>query len=577
VITPRRTRLVRVPDLHDFRRVTTALCALPGEPGHRLVIVPTRGAALTLDKTLSDRGVDPEARPPLLTRDEVYDALHARLASPPRRLGTFERDAIAQAAAFDAARAVGDLPFQVRPGLVAELLRFYDHLRRQSQLVRRFEELITDALGGGDLDDRGAERLLRQTRFLARTFRTYEAHVAGSGAVDEHLLRERLTADADAVPLSHVVVTVPDWIADPAGLYVADFDLLNRLPNLAATDIVCTEAVLGSGFHERLHTWWPGIEEVGAADIAGPTSVVRPQLVCPVPQQDVAPLWFTHRDREEELLAVARRLAGTPGIVLDRVAVVFKRPLPYLYLAEDTLGAAGLAHVASDALPLATEPVIATIDLVLDAVETDFARDATIALLRSPHLARPASVTPDAISALDRAPSVARRSARHGLTPTTPRSAVANDRSGPLRVRRSTRRPRSRTSSACCGRHARPRRSCARSPGSCERTSCRSTLRILFTTGSSVLARPSCRSSRTRRTRTRPITIPSGALPMSYPPFAAGWATRPSSSTEPGPACACWMTRPPVTASSTMSPSLVWSRASGPIGLGGTSSTHRPC
>ena len=29
MITPRITRLIRVPDLHDFRRVIAALCAAP--------------------------------------------------------------------------------------------------------------------------------------------------------------------------------------------------------------------------------------------------------------------------------------------------------------------------------------------------------------------------------------------------------------------------------------------------------------------------------------------------------------------------------------------------------------------
>ena len=55
--------------------------------------------------------------------------------------------------------------------------------------------------------------------------------------------------------------------------------------------------------------------------------------------------------------------------------MVFKRPLPYLYLAPDTLGAAGVPYRVVDALPLAAEPVVATVDLVLDAVETRFARD----------------------------------------------------------------------------------------------------------------------------------------------------------------------------------------------------------
>ena len=275
---------------------------------------------------------------------------------------------------------------QDRPGLVTEILRFYDQLRRQSQMVKRFEELITDALGGGELDDRGAERLLRQTRFLAQAFRSYEQRAAASEALDEHRLRELLLVTSTAAPVGHIIVTVPDWIADPAGLFVADFDLLNRLPNLAAIDIVSTEGALASGFHERLNNWWPGIEEIASGDLLPPVPRTRPTLVVPEPEAGASPLWFTHRDREEELIAVAggsRRARRSRSIA---AAVVFKRPLPYLYLAADTLGAAGIPFVVSDALPLAAEPSIATVDLVLDALESGFSRDSVIALLRTPHL-----------------------------------------------------------------------------------------------------------------------------------------------------------------------------------------------
>src|SRR5205814_1770344 len=70
----------------------------------------------------------------------------------------------------------------------------------------------------------------------------------------------------------------------------------------------------------------------------------------------------------------------------DRVAIVFKRPLPYLYLAPASLGVAGIPYHVADALPLAAEPVVTTVDLIVDAVETEFSRDSLVALLRSPHL-----------------------------------------------------------------------------------------------------------------------------------------------------------------------------------------------
>ena len=421
MITPRSTRLVRVATLHDFRRTLVALCEGPlvgqtdaaTDAPARLVVVPSHAAARTLADTMrsvSNRPADGAL--PLtfacVTRDELYDALHARLADPPARLSPFERDVMAQSAAVEAASEVGDLPFRVRPGLVAEMLRFYDQLRRQSQTVLRFKQRMMDALGGGELDDRGADRLVRQTQFLARAFAGYEQRAAAAQAFDEHRLRDRLLADADALPLAHVIVTVPDWIADPAGLFVADFDLLSQLPNLAAIDIVATETTLGSGFHERLHTWWPGLDEIDGAALAGPAATVRPYLVIPEPTPDQAPLFFTHRDREEELLAVARRLKAEPPASFDRVAVVFKKPLPYLYLAGDTLGHAGLPFEATDALPLATEPLVATIDLLLDALESDLARDTVVALLRSPHLSVSRSLSRESVGALDRALSNAR-------------------------------------------------------------------------------------------------------------------------------------------------------------------------
>ena len=340
-----------------------------------------------------------------LTRDQLYDALHARLPQPPRRLTAFERDAIAQAAARRAAASGAELSFQLRPGLVGEMLRFYDQLRRQSQQVKRFEELIAGALGGSSAD-RGAERLLAQTRFLAAAFREYERAAAETGACDEHALRDRLTNEPSRDPLRRVVVTVADWIADPDGLYVADFDLLSRLPGLDALDIICTETVLGSGFHERIHSWLPGLEEVDSADLAGRLPRVRPYSI--TPSTDPDPFWFTYRDREEELVAVAKRARESgPG----SRGVVFKHPLPYLYLAPGTLGAAGIPYSTFDALPLAAEPTAAAFDAVLDAVETNFTRSALVALLRTPHLRFAqggAEISRASVSALDRELSGAR-------------------------------------------------------------------------------------------------------------------------------------------------------------------------
>jgi RecB family exonuclease len=426
VITARRTRLVRVPDLHAFRQVVVSLSQdSPAAPDRRLVIVATRSAARLI----------PDVRE-AVTRDDLYQALSSRLSPPVRLLSAVERHCLMHAAA---AGYTDGVPFRLRPGLVAEMVRFYDQLRRQSQGVTRFEELLQEALGEAPPEiDRGAERLRRQTRFLADSFRAYERRVEGSGGHDEHTLRARLLTVALHPALEHVIVTVPDWIADPDGLFVADFDVLSQMPGLAALDVVCTAAVLESGFHERLHQWWPGIEERGAGDICEVIESDRPRLMVPAGAGDP---WFTWRDREEELLAIARRIgpeSDTPASPLDRTAVVFKRPLPYLYIAPDALGGSGIPFQSSDALPLAAEPVAAAVDLVLECAESDFIRAALVALLGSPYFrftADDVPVSAAALAAFDRALAAARylgELSRLEALAADPAAIVAPEAAGPL-------------------------------------------------------------------------------------------------------------------------------------------------
>jgi len=412
VITPRRTRLVSVPDLHAFRRAIAALA------GNAAVVVPNRAAGRVMSAWVG-AGATP------VTRDELYDLLHARLADPPRRLTALERDVVAQAAARAAASRCRDLAFRLRPGLVAEMLRFYDQLRRHSQQVKRFEELLDEALGSEDFD-RAAARMRVQTRFLADAFREYERLAASASGCDEHMLRERLIVEPAADPIRRVVVTVGDWIADAGGLYAADFDLLTRIPGLETLDVVATERLLASGLHERLANWLPLVEGLGVGDLGlealGTAGIVRPVLLTqapltthPNPQSPTPNPFWVHRDRDEELVSIARQLkadARAEGTAsFDRTAVVFKHPLPYLYAAADVFGSARIPYRTFDALPLASEPSAAALDLVFDAVAANFTRATLVALLRSPHFVFEhdgVEVAREAMSALDRRLSDAR-------------------------------------------------------------------------------------------------------------------------------------------------------------------------
>ena len=90
------------------------------------------------------------------------------------------------------------------------------------------------------------------------------------------------------------------------------------------------------------------------------------------------------RDREDELSSIAAMVKTTGSSDLDRRAVVFKRPLPYVYLARDVFADAGVPYQTFDALPLAAEPYAAALDLVFEFVTSNFTREPVVALLGSP-------------------------------------------------------------------------------------------------------------------------------------------------------------------------------------------------
>lgn len=410
-MTPRATCLHRAVDLDGFRRAIFDLVAAaqPFDVRDHFVVVPTRAAADELRRTLEtlawEAGRPALCLPRIGTRGDLLDTLAERLSPPPSRLNGFDREVLLARAARAARDAGAEPPFQVRPGLVAEMLVLYDALRRQLRTVDRFEEFLSGELEASD--DRGAVRMLAQTRFLAAAFHGYEAEVAASGRLDEHALRARLLGEPGARPLRRVVVTVTDRVADPAGLWPSDLDLLSRLPGLTHLDVVATETRLTGGWLERIHAEMPGIDERAVpAGTAG-----RP--VCLVPSSDT---WiFTSRDREDELAAFARRLKAerrAGRLPADaRVALVVRRPLPYLYLARDVLGRAGIPYEARDTLPLAAEPIAAALDLVFEWATSNFTRASTLALLRSPHLRftdGDASLEGPVITAFDRALADAR-------------------------------------------------------------------------------------------------------------------------------------------------------------------------
>jgi RecB family exonuclease len=367
-----------------------AIVALASESSHRpaTVIVPTHAAATELRRTfenvlLLERGQTAVLLPDLVTREGFYTGLADRLPGPPPRLTTCEREVLLRLAARSTERAGRRPPFRVRPGLVVEILDFYDRLRRSHRTIDDFYRLVTGELSPVADTDRGAERLLEQAEFLAAAFAEFEKRTAESGRADEHAIRRLLLEGSGQPACEHVIVAVADQAADQRGLWSADFDLLARMPGLSRVEVVATERTLASGFHQRLHeNHLPGIEEARMGEESS-----GPVLTVPARQDSTAPVYVhTSRDREEELADIARSLElDSRALSLERTAVVFQRPLPYLYLARQVFGSAHVPYQATDALPLAAEPFVAGVDLVLTFIAAEGTRASTLALLGSPH------------------------------------------------------------------------------------------------------------------------------------------------------------------------------------------------
>ena len=395
MITPRRTRLIRVRDLPAFRTTLTASIAALPPPAARVtcIIVPTRAAGEQLRRTVEDRQLDAAhpalAWPIVVTRPDLYLELGTRLDIAPSLLSPVEREVILSAVARDRAEEGLEPPFPLRPGLIAEMLALYDQIRRLGRRVEDFERNLCDELEPERDTDRGAAQLYDQTRFLAATFRGYEDRLDTLARLDEHGLRARLIEQPAARPIEHVILTIADRLADVDGYWPADLDLLTRVPGLRSLDLVCTEAMLSAGYLERLHAALPDLDEEFAAAEARPHPVLLvPSSSSPEPG-GTTPIASVFRDREEELIAVARRLKAEhrmgAAAPLHRTALVVRRPLPYLYVARDVFADARIPFETLDTLPLAAEPYAAALDLALDAVASDFTRAAILALLRSPH------------------------------------------------------------------------------------------------------------------------------------------------------------------------------------------------
>ena len=381
-----RRTLLRTRDLAAFRAalVDLATTGRPLDARRRVVVVPTRASAELLRQTIEARCRESGRAyllPDFVTRAELVERLARATARPVVLLSRAEREVLLERAvrAVSNRPRLGGAPFQVRPGLVSAMLDFYDELRRRQRTVRRFAHAVFTQLRGERGLDRGTDSLIQQTCFLGFAFLAYERAARDSGAMDEHGLRAVLLDTQPQLPFDHLVVAVADHPSDPRGLWPADFDLIGRLRHLARVDVVVTDGLHDAGFRERIEEELPGIEE---ARVDGPSQT--PVLRRPAGAADEDIAWVS-RDREEELRDVVRiihdRAESGDRAPLERTAVVFHRPLPYLYLSQQVLTEGQVPYQAADALPLAAEPYAALLDVVLTFARTGGTRESAIELL----------------------------------------------------------------------------------------------------------------------------------------------------------------------------------------------------
>ena len=125
--------------------------------------------------------------PDFITARQLVSHLGARLPEMAPQLTDADREALLGVCCRAAAAAGFTPPFRLRPGLIAEILRFYDALRRHEKDVDAFERLALGMLEPGAELDRGAARLVQQTRFLVAAFREFERRSLEAG-LDEHQL-----------------------------------------------------------------------------------------------------------------------------------------------------------------------------------------------------------------------------------------------------------------------------------------------------------------------------------------------------------------------------------------------------
>lgn len=332
----------------------------PLAPSRSLVLIPTEAAAHLLRAQL-ERSVfrrrDVAFLPKIATPSALIEELAAHGESGVRVADPLLREALLQHAFERVADSGTRPPFELRGGLARRVLQLYDTLRMNGSELEPFTARALEELDAPD--DEGAEKLARQTRFLHASLTTYRSELEKLKLTDPSSARRALRDER--IPYQRALALGSHTLAP------LDLEFLSNAPGLESLTIAVSEK------SAELPPWL--VRAVPESRVDDEPEAESPHLLSREP--------IVARDREESLVDAVRILKhlGTP---LERVAIVVPQPLPYLYLAKKVLDEAEVSYQLQDTFPLASEPYVAAVDLVLELVETDAHRASALALLRSP-------------------------------------------------------------------------------------------------------------------------------------------------------------------------------------------------
>ena len=355
------------------------------------LLVPTAAAGHLLRNTLEQTLLEDRTAvvlPTISTMSSLTTNLVERSLGRVRWVDPLLREALLEQALEEAAESGTRPPFALREALSSRILAWSDHLWMTGH---RIEDFLARAQAEFDVpEDVGAERMATQTRFLGEGLRRYAAKLSSLERQDISTVFSALLEEGGPFPYRRVFALGED------ALRPRELSFLISIAGAACLELVLPERIADAHSVRSLRHAVPFEEKR-----SGPS----PATASLLPPSHDGQTALVARDREEVLSGVARLLKARAAAgalpPLNRIAVVVPSPLPYIYLAKKTLGEAGIPYQLQDDFPLATEPYLAAVDLVLTFVELDGRRSAALALLRSPFFRFP-RVGPAAVAALDK-------------------------------------------------------------------------------------------------------------------------------------------------------------------------------